>query len=200
MTARRRPPRHRPVPAAPATRPDTRVWHGGWPHLRPGDLLLPPAVTGNARQAAGRERLLTVPGMNADAITPDDLTPDWVHFSPHRRVALAFAATAAKSFGYGALYVVEPDGPVETDPDMPVQGLRAHAARITAVYDPHIRLPYEQAARLHAAVLAAERGRPVAEMLEEMYRVADQAQAALDRARMTYPPAQPYPLPGKASP
>lgn len=190
---RRRPPRHRPVPAPAPTRPDTRLWHGGWPHLRPGDLLLPPATTGNARQAAGRARLLTVPGVNAAAITLDDASPDWVHFTPHRRVALAFAATSARQFGHGALYVVDPVGPVETDPDMPVQGLRAHAARIVTVYDPHVRLPDDEAARLHAALLAVERGRPVAEMRAEMYRVVDQARAALDRAGMTYPPVGPPP-------
>lgn len=193
---RRRPARRRPIPPPAPARPDDRRWHGGWPHLKPGDLLLPPAATGNARQAAGRERLLTVPGVNAAAITLDDASPDWVHFTPDRRVALAFAATAARQFGHGALYVVEPVGPVETDPDMPIQGLRAHAARIVTVYDPHVRLDDDQAARLHARLLAVERGRPVAEMLDHMYRTVEHARAAMDAAGLTYPPHQPYPPPG----
>ena len=138
---------------------DGRMWHGGLAGLTVGELLLPPATTGNARQATGRDRIAREhPGLNLNAVTPDDLDPGWVHFTPHRNVALAYAGAAARDFGAGALYVVEPVGEVETDPDMPVQCLRARSATIVTVYDPHVTISPGRTARLHAAATAAERG------------------------------------------
>lgn len=136
-----------------------RLWHGGFPDLKPGDLLLPPSATGQHRQAAMVNEMISAhPGFDPDDVRPDDRSPHWVHFTPHRNVALAYAASARTDYGRGALYVVEPIGPVEVDPDMPVQGLRAHTARIVTVYDPCVNISDSRSASLHAATIAVERG------------------------------------------
>jgi hypothetical protein len=162
---------------------DTRLWHGGIPGLRVGDLLLPPSVSGNDRIARIHARLLaTRPGIDPDAITPDDASPDWVHFTPHRNVALAYAGTSRRDYGSGALYVVDPIGEVETDPDFPVQGLRAHAARIVTVYDPHVNISEARAANLHAIALAVERGTTIRQQKDSLHRFVHNAE------RSTRPP------------
>lgn len=162
---------------------DQRMWHGGIPGLEPGDLLLPPSVTGNARIATVHAALCAEhPGLDPDAIIPDDTSPDWVHFTPHRNVALGYAGTSRRDYGAGALYVVEPIGHVEVDPDFPVQGLRAHAARIVTVYDPHVNISEARAANLHAAALAVERGTTVQQQKASLRRFVRNAE------RSTRPP------------
>lgn len=139
---------------------DGRLWHGGWAGLKPGELLLPPTATGNGRQRDRNADLLAAhPGIDPALITHDDpLSDDWVYFTPHRNVALAYAGTARQDFGSAALYVVEPVGAVETDPDFPIQGLRARSATVVKVYDPHVTISRDRAASLHMAALAVERG------------------------------------------
>lgn len=150
---------------------DGRLWHGGVAGLAVGDTLLPPETTGNARQTANRDHLTArFPNMDASLVTPDDASPGWVHFTPLRQVALAYAGSASWDFGAGALYVVEPVGAVEVDPDMPVTSLRARSARIVTVYDPLVTMTERRAARLHAQAVAMERGSSYREAWEGMQR------------------------------
>lgn len=154
------------------TTDDARLWHGGIAGLKVLDLILPPSITGNNRQAATREHLAGIasPGI-LEQVTPDDVSPDWVHFTPHRNYALAYAAAASFDFGAGALYVVEPIGDVETDPDQPVSSLRAHAAVVVTVYDPHVRITGRRMASLQAQIIAAERGGTPREQMRSLDRM-----------------------------
>lgn len=148
-----------------------RLWHGGIPGLSVGELLLPPSVTGNARgRRIAADLAARCRGLTVDEMVPDDPSPDWVHFTPVRNLALAFAVSTRRDFGAGALYVVEPVGPAEIDPDFPVQGLRAHSARILRVYDPHVNISDARAASLHVKALAVERQTTVTEQVTSLNR------------------------------
>ena len=86
-------------------------WHGG-PRIT-GDRLLPGTVTGATR---------------AGGVVP------WVCLTPHRSLALTYAATCD-----GWVYEVEPLGEVEQDPDSslpPGDSLRCREARIVRRYKP----------------------------------------------------------------
>lgn len=164
---------------------DGRLWHGGIGGLKVGDRVLPPSMTGNGRIAAIRRELLAqVPGFDPSVVTPDDVSQEWVHFTPHRKVALAYAASCFHDFRHGALYVVEPIGDVETDPDMPVQSLRAHEARVITVYDPYVSMSRDKAARLHASAAAVEQGTSVREQYEGLRRYTDRARSRPDPGQL----------------
>lgn len=63
---------------------DSRWWHGGAPGRRPGDLLLPPTVTGTSRA-------LTVTALDS-GVDPALVRADRVHLTTDRAVARAYAA------------------------------------------------------------------------------------------------------------
>lgn len=76
------------------------LFHGGVPHLRPGDLVLPPVTTGVAAVDYERRR------------------PDRVYLSEHVEVAAMFAGwQRGRGWQAGALYEVEPVGQLEMDPN-----------------------------------------------------------------------------------
>jgi hypothetical protein len=108
----------------------SRLWHGGVPGLAPGALVLPSAVTGVEPATLGR-----VAELGGDAETT---RRDRVYVTSDRQVAAAYAAL----FPNGALYEVEPVGPVEPDPDCLVPGLSARclSARVVRVADPVVLL------------------------------------------------------------
>lgn len=104
----------------------TTYFHGGYPGLKPGQLILPPDTTGTEHRLS--------------AITAEHGGPaystrtDIVYITTGRDVARAFAAF----YPDGALYRVEPDGELEPDPDCATPGLawQCRTARIAAVVDP----------------------------------------------------------------
>ena len=110
-----------------------RLYHGGPPGLRPGDLITP-------RQADDTSHLIdgcpTCEARRAGTPLPtDDLDPALVYVTTDRDYATIFAA------GYpdGGLYRVETDGPLTPSPD-PVPSWGAPSARVVAVLDPLVRL------------------------------------------------------------
>lgn len=102
-------------------------FHGGYPGLKPGHLLLPPDETGT-------EHRLSVAA--AELGGPAHATrTDVVYVATDRNVARAYAAF----YPDGALYRVEPIGrPPEPDPDCEIPGLswQCSAAAVVAVVDP----------------------------------------------------------------
>lgn len=80
---------------------DTRLWHGGIPDLKVGDLIRPASETGTERSITRRAAGLASPGH--------------VHLTSDRNAARAYAA----AYPNGALYVAEPIGDTEPDPDAP---------------------------------------------------------------------------------
>lgn len=136
-----------------------RLFHGGWPHLDVGDLLLPSTTTGKAAAPYGGRQ------------------PDRVYLTEHLQVAAMFAAMS-RGTGWeqgGAVYEVEPVGPVEVDPYGDGDYLAAQvlactvgggiageagrswmtpAARVVRVVARQVRLsPRGQAAAVEAAVM-----------------------------------------------
>jgi len=104
-----------------------RYWHGGFPGLRPGDLILPATESGAVRTLTAWGSL---PGYDADHVRPDR-----VHLTTERASARVFAA----AYPDGALYQVEPIGETEPDPDAPDEAIRCERARVVTVYDPCVR-------------------------------------------------------------
>lgn len=104
-----------------------RYWHGGVPGLQRGDLLLPATVTAT-------DKAHTVHYATACA-DPSHMRADRVHLTTDRAAAKAYAA----SYPDGALYVAEPLGDTEADPDAPNVSIRCERARVVAVYDPCVR-------------------------------------------------------------
>lgn len=102
-----------------------RYFHGGIPDLRPGDLILPPDKTGT-------DHRLSAYITDADR-APHARRTDVVYLTAARNVARVFAAL----YPDGALYQVEPCGPVEPDPDCltPEASWQCAAARVVAVVD-----------------------------------------------------------------
>lgn len=106
----------------------TRYYHGGHPGLRPGDLILPPDVTGTERTLS---RYAVELGGPAHATRTDV-----VYFAADRdgrEVARAHAAFHPD----GALYQVAPTSGPEPDPDCSEPGLswQCPAAAVLAVID-----------------------------------------------------------------
>lgn len=116
-------------------------WHGGWPGLEPGTVLVGSVEAPQHGIELERYR----PRYAGSEANPTD--PNRVYFSSSRDFAKAFAArmhtrdiTTGVSFQHGALYRVEPLGDVEEDPDFKVGGVSwcAPQARIVAVEDPNV--------------------------------------------------------------
>lgn len=104
----------------------TRYFHGGYPGLRPGALLQPPATTGTDR---------TLSGIVAEASGPAYASrTDVVYVTTLRDAARTYAAF----YPDGALYQVQPTGPLTPDPDCLETGISWHctAAEVLSVVDP----------------------------------------------------------------
>lgn len=114
------------------------LFHGGLAGLRPGDLLLPPSVTGVPRGPLWEGR------------TIDGYRPDRVYLSTSRPIAEMFAAFHPRGAAgrYGDVYLAEPIGDLEPDASSAGSGIswQAPQARIVAIVATGIRRePYSQA-------------------------------------------------------
>lgn len=100
-------------------------FHGGYPGLKPGDLIQPPDTTGTDRRLSATAAELGAPAHATRT--------DVVYVTTGRNVARAFAAF----YPDGALYRVEPRGELEPDPDSGIPGLswQCPAAEVVAVVD-----------------------------------------------------------------
>ncbi|MFD8234045.1 hypothetical protein ACFV20_19455 [Streptomyces sp. NPDC059696] len=119
----------------------SRYFHGGYPGLKPGQLILPPDQTRTEHRLSA---IASEIGAPAHATRTDV-----VYVTVARDVARAYAAL----YPDGALYLVEPEGALEPDPDCSTPDLswQCEAARITAVVDPAVLArsrPFERWLRL----------------------------------------------------
>jgi hypothetical protein len=98
-------------------------YHGGVPHLGPGDKILPLDVT---RNQMALQRFVPE-GLDSPAL------PGLVYLTtgPDGRWWAGFYARAYPRGGW--VYRVRPDGPVEPDPDCKVEGLSVQCESATVV-------------------------------------------------------------------
>jgi hypothetical protein len=122
-----------------------RYFHGGAPGLRPGDLIEPQPID------QGRHLVDGCPICEArktgQQLPSDDLDPSMVYVTTDRDYARVYAA----GYPNGALYVVDPVGELTPSPD-PVPSWGCPSARVTAVYDAHVRMSPAQLRRTLARV------------------------------------------------
>ena len=102
----------------------TMYYHGGKPGLGVGDRILPASETGDPGTLLPYAR-----------VYPEDGAPraDRVYVTTDRDTARSFAYI----YPNGALYRVEPDEPIEDDPNCGIEGVsfQATGATIVSVYD-----------------------------------------------------------------
>lgn len=103
-----------------------RYFHGGFPGLRPGGLVLPPDTTGSERTLSG---IVAEHGGPAYAARRDV-----VYVTSLRQAARVYAAF----YPDGALYEVQPEGDLAPDPDCLETGISwsCPAAEVLRVVDP----------------------------------------------------------------
>ncbi|MGC4947785.1 hypothetical protein ACLQ2N_16510 [Streptomyces sp. DT224] len=136
----------------PATLP--RLFHGGIPGLKPGDLIEPGGhrtVDGCAiceARAAGEH--YTVPGLGV--IDPPTQRPDRVYVTSDREYGRFYASLALR----GDLYVIEPVGDVEESTEDPFPTWCAKQARVRSVYSRCVQLTAGERRRLYRRWTAAD--------------------------------------------
>lgn len=118
-----------------------RLFHGGAPGLRPGDVITPRPAGDTAHlldgcpiceaRKAGRQH------------PDDDLDPSLVYVTTDRD----YASIYANGYPRGALYRVETNGPLTPSPD-PVPSWGVPSARVVSVLDPLVRLSAHDVRRL----------------------------------------------------
>jgi hypothetical protein len=132
-----------------------RLWHGGVPDLRPGDLIIPQAAD------AGRHLVDGCPTCEARRdgrpLSDDDNNPHWVYVTTNREYARLYA----HGYPRGALYQVEAIGELHdrTGTHDPHPSWGVEAARVLTVYDPVVIVsPNQQRRWLRMAGLLAPKG------------------------------------------
>ena len=120
-----------------------RLWHGGVPGLRPGDLIEP----GHARAShpgcpwcEARERGQAGPG----GLDPASAETGRVYLTTDRLYARHYASL----YGRGDLYRVEPVGGVEASVEDSIPTWTSPAARVVAVVDRAVLLTDKERRRL----------------------------------------------------
>ena len=125
-----------------------RLWHGGVPGLRPGDLITPGhrrlGITG-CPICAGRD------AGNTDQIDPPSRHPDKIYLTTSREYARFYAALSR-----GDLYRVSPVGPVQRSAEDTIATYMASSARVVAVYARAVTLTWSQRRALHREWKAAD--------------------------------------------
>lgn len=132
---------------------DLRLWHGGVPDLRPGDLIEPghdrpahpgcPYCEARIAEAAGGPRPL---------IDPLAMHMRRVYLTTSRE----YARHHASLFGRGDLYRVQAVGKVERSVEDSIETYTAAAARILTVYDRAVLLTWSQRRALDREWAAAD--------------------------------------------
>ena len=125
-----------------------RLWHGGVPGLRAGDLL-----TGGHHRA-------TLPGCAVCAARAAGTSPidapsrhgDQVYVTTDREYARHYASL----YGYGDLYRVEPVGDLTPSVEDSIPTWVTPSARVLAVYDRAVRLTWSQRRALSRTWRAAD--------------------------------------------
>ena len=128
-----------------------RLFHGGVPDLRPGDLIQP----GHERKThddcpwcEARATGETVPG----GIDPLAAQPDRVYLTTHRLYAKHYASL----WGRGDLYRVDPVGELEESTEDTIPTWTSPAARVLAVVDRAVLLTPTERRRLYREWGAAD--------------------------------------------
>ena len=137
---------------------DLRLWHGGVPGLRPGDLIEPgnerrhhdgcPFCEARKAQAAGG----AVPALDGLAEHPDR-----VYLTPIREYARFYASL----WGRGDLYRVEPVGELLRSTEDTMEAWHAPAARVLSVPERAVLLTWTQRRQLGRMWKAADDARMV---------------------------------------
>ena len=121
----------------------TRLFHGGAPGLRPGDLVEP----GHERKAHPGCAWCTARTRGELTAATDGLSEhqDRVYLTPERLYARYYASL----YGRGDLYRVEPVGELERSTEDTVETWTVPAARIVAVLDRAVLLTRSERRRLY---------------------------------------------------
>lgn len=100
------------------------LYHGGFPGLRPGELVLPPDESGTEYRLSAYAPQAARWGYRTDV----------VYLTRVENQARAFAAC----YPDGALYQCEPIELLGPDPDNPASAVMARRARVVAVVRPRV--------------------------------------------------------------
>lgn len=129
-----------------------RLWHGGAPGRRIGDLILPPDETGLVVTMADQSM--------AGGFTCIAQRRDRVYATTNREFARTYAGVwlnpITQSFGYGSLYRVEMEDDAEADTDLlslPGLSFQAPRAKVISVYDAAVKPQPEKFNRLISQIL-----------------------------------------------
>lgn len=130
-----------------------RLWHGGVPDLKPGDLIEP----GHGRRHHDgclycEARTEQAAGGPAPTIDPLAAHPDQVYATTSREYARHYASL----WGRGDLYRVEPVGTPEQSTEDTIETWRAPAYRVTAVTERAVLLTAHQRRQLLRIWTAAD--------------------------------------------
>lgn len=120
---------------------ELRLWHGGTPDLRPGDLIVP----GRERRAhAGcsfcEARQAQAEGGDAPSVDPLAHRSDRVYLTPVREYARHYASL----WGRGDLYRVEAVGELERSTEDTIETWMAPSARVLSVPERAVLLTMTQ--------------------------------------------------------
>ncbi|MGV8973698.1 MAG: hypothetical protein ACOH10_15365 [Rhodoglobus sp.] len=118
-----------------------RLWHGGVPGLRLGDLIVP----GHERQTKDgcpicEARTAELAGGPRPVVDGLAMHADKVYLTTDREYARHYASL----FGRGDLYRVEPVGQVERSAEDSIETYLADSAAVTGVYDRAVLLTNRQ--------------------------------------------------------
>jgi hypothetical protein len=126
-----------------------RLFHGGAPGLRQGDLIEP----GHDRRSHDGCQWCAARAQLPAALDGNAEHPDRVYLTPDREYARYYASL----YGRGDLYQVEPTGDLERSTEDNVETWKAPAARIIAVIDRAVTLTPSQRRRIWREWGAADR-------------------------------------------
>ena len=118
-----------------------RLWHGGIPGLKPGELIQPgsnrPVVPGCAHCEANARG-------EATSISPLTKHQDRIYITTNRLYAKHYASL----YGRGDLYRVEPVGELVRSDEDSIETYTVAAARVVSVYDRAVQLSWSERRRL----------------------------------------------------
>ena len=119
-----------------------RLWHGGVPGLRPGDLL----TGGQTRRTHEECPWCAARTAGTETLDFASVRPDRVYVTAAREYARYYASL----YGRGDLYRVEPLNPADLEPSAEdhFPTWTAPAVRVSAVYDRAVLLTWSQRRRI----------------------------------------------------